>query len=166
MTIRRLASAILTTSVRWASHEVREWGNAMLRELDLVEGNWAALLWALGSATVLFRRVEVPELMLWFKRFLVALPLAVAAVLTVLNFLAYPLHLPLWPQKIAGLGFLFPHPWAWLLDHDWFGYQGLRPPAQLIIAYAIFFWIPAMLYSGCVVLLFRGLMPTLGRIRR
>jgi hypothetical protein len=166
MAIRRLASAILTTSVRWASPGVREWGNAMLREMDFVEGDWAALFWALGSATALFRRLEVPALMLWFKRFLVALPMAVAAVLTVLNFLAYPLHLPLWPEKVAGFGFLFFYPWAWLLDHDWFGYQGPLPLAQLIISYAIFCWIPAILYSGCVVLVFRFLTSTLGRIRR
>jgi hypothetical protein len=165
MAIRRLASGILTTSVRWASPEVREWGNAMLREMDFVEGDWVALFWALGSATVLFRRLEVPELMPWFKRLLVAFPMAVAAVLTVLNFLAYPLHLPLWPEKIAGFGFLFFYPWAWLLDHDWFGdlHSGWL---QLIIAYAIFQWIPAILYSGCVVLMFRFLTSTLGRIRR
>ena len=60
MTIRRLASAILTTSVRWASPGVREWGNAMVREMDLVEGDWAALFWALGSATALFRGLEAP----------------------------------------------------------------------------------------------------------
>lgn len=64
----------------------------MLREMDFVEGDWAALFWALGSSTALFRRLEVPALMFWFKRSLVALPMLVAAVLTVLNFLAYPLH--------------------------------------------------------------------------
>jgi hypothetical protein len=60
MTIRRLASAILTASVRWASPEVREWGNAMLHEMDFVEGDWAALFWALGSATALFKHFEAP----------------------------------------------------------------------------------------------------------
>jgi hypothetical protein len=60
MTIRRLASVILAASVRWASPEVREWGKAMLREMDFVEGDWAALFWALGSATALFRHLEAP----------------------------------------------------------------------------------------------------------
>lgn len=167
MTIQRLASAILTTSIRWAPPGLREWGNAMLCELDFVEGDWAALFWALGCATALFRRLEVPPLMLWFQRFLVALPMAVAAVLTVLNFLAYPLHLRFaGANRVAGLGFLFFHPWAWLLDHDWFGSHGPLPLAQLIIAYAVFLWIPAILYSGCVVLMFRFLTLTLGRIRR
>jgi len=32
----------------------------MLREMDLVEGDWAALFWALGSATALFRGLEAP----------------------------------------------------------------------------------------------------------
>lgn len=138
----------------------------MLREMDFVEGDWAALFWALGSATALFRRLEVPALMLWLKRSLVALPLAVAAVLTVLNFLAYPLRLPLWPEKVATSGFLFFLPWAWLLDHDWFAYQGPLPLHLLIIYYAIYCWIPAILYSGCVVLVFRFLTSTVGRIRR
>ena len=60
MTIRRLASAILTASVRWASPGVRQWGNAMLHEMDFVEGDWAALFWALGSATALFKHLEAP----------------------------------------------------------------------------------------------------------
>ena len=165
MAIRRLASAILATSFRWASLGVREWGNAMLREMDFVEGDWAALFWALGSATAIFRRLEVPALMLSFKRFLVALPMAVAAVLTVLNLLAYPFGLPWHPEKVAGFGFSFFYPWAWLLDHDWFGdlHGGWL---QLTIACAIFQWIPAILYSGCVVLMFRFLTSSLGRIRR
>jgi hypothetical protein len=53
MTIRRLASAILASSVRRALSAVRERGNAMLRELDFVEGDWAARFWALGRATAL-----------------------------------------------------------------------------------------------------------------
>jgi hypothetical protein len=60
MTIRRLASAILSASVRRAPPAVREWGNAMLREMDFVEGDWAALFWALGSATALFKRLGAP----------------------------------------------------------------------------------------------------------
>jgi hypothetical protein len=32
----------------------------MLREMDLVEGDWAALFWALGSATALFKHLEAP----------------------------------------------------------------------------------------------------------
>ena len=32
----------------------------MLREMDFVEGDWAALFWALGSATALFKHWEAP----------------------------------------------------------------------------------------------------------
>jgi amino acid permease len=32
----------------------------MLREMDFVEGDWAALFWALGSAIALFRHFEAP----------------------------------------------------------------------------------------------------------
>jgi hypothetical protein len=60
MTIRRLASAILTAAVRRASPGVREWGTAMLREMDFVESDWAALLWAIGSVPVLFKHSEAP----------------------------------------------------------------------------------------------------------
>jgi hypothetical protein len=101
--------------------------------------------------------------MTWFKRFVIALPIAVAAVLTALSRLANPLHLRL--EKVAGYGFLFFYPWAWLLDHDWFGHTH-RPWLQSLIAYAIILWIPAMLYSGCLALLFRILEVMNGRIRR
>jgi len=60
MTIRGLASAILTAAVRRASPGVREWGAAMLRELDFVESDRAALLWAIGSVTVLFKHLGSP----------------------------------------------------------------------------------------------------------
>jgi hypothetical protein len=32
----------------------------MLREMDFVEGDWAALFWALGSATALLKHLEAP----------------------------------------------------------------------------------------------------------
>lgn len=60
MAIRKLALKILNVSVRHASPEVRDWGTAMLHELDFVESDLSALFWALGSATVLFKRLEVP----------------------------------------------------------------------------------------------------------
>jgi hypothetical protein len=60
MTIRRLASAILTAAVRRASPGIREWGTAMLREMDFVESDWAALLWALGSVAALLKHFGAP----------------------------------------------------------------------------------------------------------
>jgi hypothetical protein len=55
---RLLASRLLSVVVRYAPTEYREWANAMLCELDFVEGDWAALLWALGGATTIFRQAN------------------------------------------------------------------------------------------------------------
>jgi hypothetical protein len=53
--IRRLATRLLTFVVRHTSSGSQEWANAMLRELDFIESDWAALFWALGSTTAIFR---------------------------------------------------------------------------------------------------------------
>jgi hypothetical protein len=57
---RRLAHRLLNSVVRHTSPDSQEWATAMLRELDFVESNWGALLWALGSTTALFRH-SVPR---------------------------------------------------------------------------------------------------------
>ena len=57
---RRLAIRLLNIVVRHASPASQAWGSAMLRELDFVESDWGAMLWALGSTTALFRH-SVPR---------------------------------------------------------------------------------------------------------
>ncbi len=52
---RRLASRVLTIVIRQSSGEGQLWGNAMLRELDFIQGDWAALFWAFGSTAALCR---------------------------------------------------------------------------------------------------------------
>jgi hypothetical protein len=52
---RRLALGVLTVVIRHSSSERQLWGNAMLRELDFIEGDWAALFWAFGSTAALCR---------------------------------------------------------------------------------------------------------------
>jgi hypothetical protein len=52
---RKLASALLKTALRLSRAEREGWGEAMLRELDFVEGDWDALRWAVGSSTALLR---------------------------------------------------------------------------------------------------------------
>jgi hypothetical protein len=52
---RRLAARLLDAVIRGLPPASQPWGQAMLRELDDVEGEWAALLWALGGTTALFR---------------------------------------------------------------------------------------------------------------
>ncbi len=52
---RGLASKLLHTVARYSSSGRQDWTNAMLRELDFIESDWAALFWALGSTTAIFR---------------------------------------------------------------------------------------------------------------
>jgi hypothetical protein len=46
---RRLASKLLRAILRHSSADSQEWANAMLRELDFIENDWAALFWALEA---------------------------------------------------------------------------------------------------------------------
>lgn len=47
--IRSLALRTLNAAVRRTRPEFRDWGLAMLREMDFIENDWAALFWAIGS---------------------------------------------------------------------------------------------------------------------
>jgi hypothetical protein len=53
--LRRLAVRWLEAIVRNAPPPCREWASAMLRELDFIESDWAALLWAIGSMASISR---------------------------------------------------------------------------------------------------------------
>ena len=86
----------------------------------------------------------------WFRRILLAVPFATATVLTVPISSADRLHLR--SERIAGYGFLFGTPWAWLLDHDWLRNVHSRW-IESLITYAVILWIPALLYSACLWLL-------------
>jgi hypothetical protein len=66
-TVRRFASKVLRVVIRHASDESRDWANAMLRELDFIESDWAALLWALGSTTAISRHGVPRGLKAWFE---------------------------------------------------------------------------------------------------
>jgi hypothetical protein len=94
--------------------------------------------------------------MAWTRRILLATPVAIAVTLNVLEAAADRLHLH--REHIVGYGFLFATPWAWLLDlgFGWFHLPHNRW-LQTLLSYAIFLWIPALLYSGCVWLLFFGI---------
>jgi len=92
--------------------------------------------------------------MVWIRRFLITLPFVMAAVLNVLVMAADRLHLR--REHVAGYGFLFATPWAWLLDHpSWFGIVHNRS-LMALIGYVLLLWIPAALYSGRLWLLFFG----------
>ena|SRR6266478_4926639 len=83
----------------------------------------------------------------WTRRLLVALPFAIAAVLNALMLAVERLHLR--REHIAGYGFLFATPWAWLVDHLWFE-NGLHRLLGPIAGYMIILWIPAALYAACL----------------
>jgi hypothetical protein len=96
---------------------------------------------------------------MWVRRTLVALPLVVATVLTVLVSVADRFQLQ--RQHIAGYCFLFAAPWDWLLDRGWFGTVQSRSihvqsrSIQLLVACTFILWIPALLYSGGLLFVFR-----------
>jgi len=50
---RRVAAFLLQSAISIAPRDTLDWGHAMLAELRHVQGNWAALLWSLGSAGAL-----------------------------------------------------------------------------------------------------------------
>lgn len=58
--LRRLAAKVLRSAVQRSSADSQCWGDAMLAELDFIEGDWAALRWSLGSTTALLRH-SVPH---------------------------------------------------------------------------------------------------------
>jgi hypothetical protein len=50
---RRIAALLLRFAIWIAPHDTRDWGRGMLNELNHVQGNWGALIWAVGGAGVL-----------------------------------------------------------------------------------------------------------------
>ena len=52
---RILARKLMGAALRHSAPESRDWAKATLRELDFIENDWAALFWALGSTTAIFR---------------------------------------------------------------------------------------------------------------
>jgi hypothetical protein len=95
------------------------------------------------------------------KRLLLALPLGIAAVLNILLLSVNRQH----GQHVAGFCFLFLAPWAWLLDHRWFGAIHNRWLHDLL-GYTQLLWIPAALYSCCIWLVFVGLKIVTSPTRR
>jgi hypothetical protein len=56
--VRRLALKISDAVVRYASPGCKEWAEGLVREVAFIEGEWAALAWAIGSTRVLLDRRE------------------------------------------------------------------------------------------------------------
>jgi hypothetical protein len=53
---RNLARRLLHAALRLAPANCLEWVEAMLSELEYIEGEWPALFWALGCTTAIFRQ--------------------------------------------------------------------------------------------------------------
>jgi hypothetical protein len=51
--LRQAATVLLESAIRIAPPGTRDWGQAMRGELPYVEGTWAAVVWALGGASVM-----------------------------------------------------------------------------------------------------------------
>jgi hypothetical protein len=54
---RRVAGLLLRFAIWIAPHDTLDWGYGMLSELNHVQGDWAALIWAMGGARVLAKHV-------------------------------------------------------------------------------------------------------------
>jgi len=57
--LRQAAVLLLDYAIRIAPPASREWGQAMRGELSFVEGNWAALGWAFGGASVMAKHALI-----------------------------------------------------------------------------------------------------------
>jgi hypothetical protein len=58
--VRIVALTISDKVVRWASPGCKEWAEGLEREARVIENDWAALRWAIGSTRVLLNRRPVP----------------------------------------------------------------------------------------------------------
>ena len=57
--LRQAATVLLESAIRIAPPHSRDWGRAMMSELNYVEGQWAGTMWALGSSSVLAKQAIV-----------------------------------------------------------------------------------------------------------
>ncbi|HXW16524.1 MAG TPA: hypothetical protein VEN79_18585 [Terriglobia bacterium] len=56
MQLRQAATVLLESAIRIAPPDTVDWGRAMQSELNYVKGGWAAVMWALGGASVLAKQ--------------------------------------------------------------------------------------------------------------
>lgn len=57
--LRQAAIVLLKCAVRIAPGDAREWGRGISEELNYVEGDWAAVMWALGGASVMGKQALI-----------------------------------------------------------------------------------------------------------
>jgi len=61
--LRQAATVLLESAIYIAPPDAREWGQAMRGELNYVEGRWAAVMWALGGASVMAKHALISLLL-------------------------------------------------------------------------------------------------------
>jgi len=66
--IPKFSVRLLRAVMQYTPEHCREWASAMLRELDFIEGDWAALFWALGSAATIVRYCGLELMRMGFRR--------------------------------------------------------------------------------------------------
>ncbi|QNI30737.1 hypothetical protein H7849_16620 [Alloacidobacterium dinghuense] len=66
--VRGFAKWLLEFVLRSAPRHCEQWARAMLHELDFIEGDWAALFWALGSVAAIFRHCGRELVRMGFRR--------------------------------------------------------------------------------------------------
>ena len=66
--VRGCAKWLLEMVLRCAPRHCEQWASAMLSELDFIEGDWAALFWALGSAATIVRYCGLELARIGFRR--------------------------------------------------------------------------------------------------
>ena len=88
------------------------------------------------------------------KRILLALPFGIAAILNALVQMSDLLHLR--GEQVVKYCYLFCTPWIWLIDHHW-AWKGQSLQLKFLMLYIALLWIPALLYSASLALLFWAL---------
>ena len=58
--IRGLATGISSRVVRWSSPGCKDWAEGLEREASVIESDWAAVRWSIGSMRVLLDRRQLP----------------------------------------------------------------------------------------------------------
>jgi hypothetical protein len=66
--VRGFARRLLELVLQCAPQHCQHWASAMLRELDFIENDWAALFWALGSVAAIFRQCGRELALAGFRR--------------------------------------------------------------------------------------------------
>ena len=66
--VRKFAVMLLGAVARNSQRESQCWGNAMLREVDFIDSDWASLWWALGGTTAVLKHSLAITARSWVRK--------------------------------------------------------------------------------------------------